>query len=53
VVRALKGVGSIAAGAQEWSGGVPIDPSWKNLRLIVFVQERDSRKLLAAAAAAQ
>jgi len=53
VVRALKGVGSIAAGAQEWSGEVPIDPSWKNLRLIVFVQERDSRKLLAAAAAAQ
>jgi hypothetical protein len=53
VVRSLKGVGSIAAGAAEWSGEIPLDPAWKNLRLIVFVQERDSRKLLAAAAAAQ
>jgi hypothetical protein len=53
VVRSLKGVGSIAAGAAEWSGEIPLDPAWRNLRLIVFVQERDSRKLLAAAAAAQ
>ena len=53
VVRSLKGVGSIAASALEWSAEVPLDPAWKNLRLIVFVQERESRKLLAAGATAQ
>ena len=53
VVRVLKGVGSIAKGAPEWNGEVPLDPGWKTLRLIVFVQERDSRKLLAAGTAAQ
>jgi hypothetical protein len=53
VVRGLKGVGTIAAGAAEWRGEADLDPGWKPLRLIVFVQDRVTRKVLAAAAAAQ
>jgi len=50
VVRALKGVGSIAAGASGWSGDVevPESPSWKNPRLVVFIQDRKSLRVLAA-----
>jgi hypothetical protein len=48
VVRALKGVGSIPASAPEWSGEVPLDPAWKALRIIVFVQDRESLRVLAA-----
>ena len=50
VVRALKGVGSIAKSAVAWDGEieVPTDPSWKRTRLIVFVQDRESMRVLAA-----
>jgi hypothetical protein len=50
VVRALKGVGSIAASATDWSGDVevPEDASWKRPRLVVFVQDRESLRVLAA-----
>lgn len=50
VVRALKGVGSIAASAAGWEGDVevPSDPSWKRPRLVVFVQDRESLRVLAA-----
>src|SRR5437660_4990352 len=50
VVRALRAIGEIPAGSSEWSGGAQLDSSWKRLRLVVFVQERKSRKVLAAAA---
>jgi hypothetical protein len=52
VVRALKGVGSIAAGAADWSGDaeVPQDPAWKRPRLVVFVQDRATLRVLAAGA---
>jgi hypothetical protein len=50
VVRALKGVGSIAASASQWSGDVeiPADTAWKHPRLVVFVQDRESLRVLAA-----
>ena len=50
VVRALKGVGSIAKSAVAWDGEieVPTDPAWKRTRLIVFVQDRESLRVLAA-----
>jgi hypothetical protein len=50
VVRALKGVGSVAASASGWSGDVeiPESPSWKNPRLVVFIQDRESLRVLAA-----
>jgi hypothetical protein len=51
VVRALKGVGSIAATAAAWSGEaeVPHDPAWKRTRVVIFVQDRESLRVLAAA----
>ena len=50
VVRALKGVGNIAASAPEWQGDVeiPADPAWKRTRIAVFVQDRESLRVLAA-----
>ena len=50
VVRALKGVGSVAAGATTWEGDVevPSDPAWKRTRIAVFVQDRESLRVLAA-----
>jgi hypothetical protein len=50
VVRTLKGVGSVAASASGWSGDVevPESPSWKNPRLVVFIQDRESLRVLAA-----
>ncbi len=50
VVRALKGVGSIAASAQAWEGDVeiPSDPAWKRTRIAVFIQDRESLRVLAA-----
>ena len=46
VVRSLTGVGSIAASANGWSGDVPLPP--KPQRLIVFIQDRESLRVLAA-----
>jgi hypothetical protein len=50
VVRALKGVGTIAASATSWSGDVevPRDPAWIKTRLVVFAQDRESLRVLAA-----
>src|SRR5438067_2806894 len=50
VVRALKGVGSIAASAKSWEGDVeiPSDPAWKRTRIAVFIQDRESLRVLAA-----
>jgi hypothetical protein len=52
VVRVLRQVGQIAAGAAGWTGEVPVpaDVSWKKPRLVAFVQERKTRRVLAAAA---
>lgn len=49
VVRAMKGVGTIAASATAWSGDVevPHDPAWKRTRLVVFAQDRESLRVLA------
>ncbi|MCA1827489.1 MAG: hypothetical protein LC689_11210, partial [Myxococcales bacterium] len=46
VVRSLTGVGSVAASAHGWSGDVPIPP--KPRRLVVFIQDRESLRVLAA-----
>ena len=50
VVRSLKGVGSIAASAAAWEAEVevPADPSWKKTRVVVFVQDRETLRVLAA-----
>jgi hypothetical protein len=50
VVRSLKSVGSIGAAAAGWEGDVqvPSDPEWKRTRLIVFVQDRERLRILAA-----
>jgi hypothetical protein len=52
VVRALREAGRIAAGATQWSGEVvvPLDLSWKQPRVIAFVQDGASRRVLAAGA---
>lgn len=54
VLRTLRKIGvADAAKDESFSGSTPVklDPSWKqeNTRLIVFVQERKSRKILGAA----
>jgi hypothetical protein len=51
VVRALNEVGQIAKGA-DWSAEVPLttNVSWKSPRLVAFVQERRTRRVLAASA---
>ena len=51
VVRSLRGVGSIASSASAWDGDVevPSDPSWKKTRVVVFVQDRETLRVLAAA----
>ena len=50
VVRSLKSVGSIAPGAAAWEGDAdaPSDPAWKSPRVVVFVQDRESLRVLAA-----
>ena len=50
VVRALAPVGSVAASSSEWSADVevPQDRSWKEARIIAFVQDRASLRILAA-----
>jgi hypothetical protein len=49
VVRSLQAVGSLGGEAQ-WSGEakVPVDPAWKQPRLVVFVQDREKSRVLAA-----
>jgi len=50
VVRSLKPVGSIATSETAWEGDVklPTDPAWKKTRAVVFVQDRESLRVLAA-----
>ncbi len=50
VVRLLKGVGSIAGSAAAWEADVdvPADPAWKRTRLVVFIQDRETLRVLAA-----
>src|SRR5258708_5400235 len=49
VVRAMKGVGTLAASATAWNGDVevPHEPAWKRTRLVVFAQDRESLRVLA------
>jgi hypothetical protein len=50
VVRKLQGVGSIPASETQWTGEakVPADAAWKNPRVVVFVQEKEATRVLAA-----
>jgi len=50
VVRALHRGGTIPAAADQWSGEVPVslDDSWKQPRMVAFVQDARSRRILAA-----
>jgi hypothetical protein len=52
VVRALREAGRIPTGAADWSAEVPVpvDVSWKKARVIAFVQDGRSRRILAAGA---
>ena len=52
VVRSLRQVGSVPDGASQWSAEVPVtlDHSWKQPRLIAFVQDTASRRVLASGA---
>lgn len=52
VVRTLREAGRIPAGAARWSAEVPVplEASWKKARVIAFVQEGRSRRILAAGA---
>jgi len=50
VVRSLKGVASLPASAKGWTGDVeiPADKAWKHPRIVVFIQDRESLRVLAA-----
>jgi hypothetical protein len=50
VVRVLKGIAALPAGAANWEGDaeVPKDPAWKRTRIAVFVQDRESLRVLAS-----
>src|SRR6266850_2233302 len=52
VVRSLRQVGSVPAGESQWSIEVPVslEHSWKQPRLIAFVQDVASRRVLASGA---
>ncbi len=52
VVRSLREVGRIPPAAAQWSAEVPVstDVSWKRTRLVAFVQEAATRRVLASAA---
>jgi len=52
VVRSLREVGRIPPAAAEWSAEVPVstDVSWKRTRVVAFVQEAATRRVLASAA---
>jgi hypothetical protein len=50
VVRALERVGKVPAGSAQWAAEVPVprNVSWNQPRLVAFVQDSRSRKVLAA-----
>lgn len=52
VVRALQRVGTVPSGAAQWSAEVlvPSNDSWKEPRLVAFVQDSRTRRVLAAGA---
>jgi hypothetical protein len=49
VVRSLHAVGTASGASFELTAQPTLDPSWKAPRLVAFVQEERSRKVLAAA----
>jgi hypothetical protein len=51
VVRALREVGTLKPASSGWTAEVPVptNVSWKQPRLVAFVQDRKSRRVLAAA----
>ena len=55
VVRSLTAIGTLASGEREWSNGVsvPLATDWTatNLRIISFLQERGSRRIVGAGSA--
>ncbi len=55
VVRSLTSVGTLSPNEHMWStsASMPIDPAWKpaNLRVITFLQERESRRIVGAGSA--
>ena len=55
VVRSLKEVGKVSAGTAQWSAEIPVvlDVSWKKARIIAFVQDGRSRRVLASGALQQ
>jgi hypothetical protein len=52
VVRALRRVGAVRGSAAQWTAEVPVprNDSWKQPRLVAFVQDARSRRVLAAGA---
>jgi hypothetical protein len=52
VVRSLREVGKVPPAATQWSAEVPVstDVSWKRTRLVAFVQDAASRRVLASGA---
>jgi hypothetical protein len=52
VVRSLREVGKVPVGASQWSSEVSVttDVSWRQTRLVAFVQDAGSRRILASAA---
>jgi hypothetical protein len=52
VVRSLTSVGALSPDEHMWStnASMPVDPAWKpaNLRIISFLQERESRRIVGA-----
>ena len=52
VARQLREVGKVPASASQWSAEVPVsvDVSWKRARVIAFVQDAASGRVLASAA---
>ena len=53
VVRQLQTVGEVAAGSYKFTANtaVPFNPAWRkdNLRIVIFIQERRTRRVLGAA----
>ena len=51
VVRALKPVATLSASVNEWRGEaeIPQDSTWKSTRLVAFVQDQQTLRVLASA----
>jgi hypothetical protein len=55
VVRSLTSVGTLSPDEHMWAtnASMPVDPAWKpaNLRILSFLQERESRRIVGAGSA--